>query len=435
MSLWRRLKDDFIDFPATMSLGSVWVVVFLLMVVDQAFRPEGIKLGQVMLGLRNGHWFGDVKLVDLYQGEIWRALTATFVHYGLVHIGMNLYAMYQLGTLVESWYGSGPFLLIYLITGAGGNLLSGFVRHLLRSNPFIASGGGSTVIMGLVALCAIVGWFAGTRIGTHLRNQMIWVLLLTAGLGLGLTAGGLPVIDNWGHACGAFFGAVLGFAHPFFLAHSTGKLARALGWGSSLLIAGSGVALLFDDVADSRTDRARIVEQSIQRVVMAQNLIVQLDKVRTVYEAAAMPNAIRRGFAIPTMPPQVRPPGPLLPDPADASPDQPSNPVTNSAATTNPFRGVPANQYLSTLTALRLLDAMAKEIGAGTAARDYQSARSILIDSLKDRPTLEEIHEFDDRLRSIALLLQRDRDAAYARAIAYGFRPTGPITAQPAPAR
>ena len=117
-------------------------------------------------------------------------------------------------------------MAIYVLTGGGGNVLSGVIRQWLRSSPITASGGGSTVIMGLVGLCAVVGWRSQTRIGEHLRNQMIWVILLTAGIGAGFSAAGLPVIDNWGHAGGTIVGALIGLANQAILHSAGGRLAR-----------------------------------------------------------------------------------------------------------------------------------------------------------------------------------------------------------------
>src|SRR5947209_248067 len=147
--MFRGLIADFREFPATMALCSLWVVVFLLMVLDQMAHGSVPTLGKLGLGIPGGHPFGDMTLGELFQGELWRPLTATFVHYGLLHIGMNLFMMYQLGGLIESWYGPWQFLAVYVAIGFGGNLLSALVRHALGSNPHVASGGGSTVLLGL----------------------------------------------------------------------------------------------------------------------------------------------------------------------------------------------------------------------------------------------------------------------------------------------
>src|SRR5438874_2108913 len=116
MALLRRLSEDFRDYPATMALGTLWVVVFIAMLVDQGTRSDRLSPSGLIIGLHNGHRFGDLTLRELYAGEVWRAVTATFVHYGVLHIGMNLYALYVLGCLVESWYGTGPFVAIYVLT-------------------------------------------------------------------------------------------------------------------------------------------------------------------------------------------------------------------------------------------------------------------------------------------------------------------------------
>ncbi len=73
----------------------------------------------------------------------------------------------------------------------------------------IPSGGGSTVLLGLLGLGAVVGWRSGTRIGSFLRDQMVAILGFTAVLGIVL----FHLIDNYGHAGGAIVGAAFGFAH------------------------------------------------------------------------------------------------------------------------------------------------------------------------------------------------------------------------------
>ena len=50
--------------------------------------------------------------------------TATFVHYNLLHIGLNVIGLYALGRIVESWYGTGPLLTIYVLIAALGNTIA-----------------------------------------------------------------------------------------------------------------------------------------------------------------------------------------------------------------------------------------------------------------------------------------------------------------------
>ena len=177
-------------------------------------------------------------------------MTATFVHYGLLHLGMNLYMMYQLGAVVETWYGPWQFLAVYVVIGFGGNLLSALVRYALGSNPMAASGGGSTVVLGLVALCAVVGWRSRTRIGAFLRSQMVGLLIATALLGQMV-----PIIDNWGHAGGALIGTAIGFAHRILIRTAQRPVAKWVGGLAVLLLIASGAA----QVRDDRTEASALV--------------------------------------------------------------------------------------------------------------------------------------------------------------------------------
>ena len=135
------------------------------MVVDQAGHGSGLTFNKFVIGMRGGHPFGELTINELFQGEIWQPLTATFVHYGLLHLGMNLYMMYQLGALVETWYGPWQFVAVYVVIGFCGNLLSVLVRHLLESDPMTLPWGEDRdlVVLGLVALCAVVGWRSRER--------------------------------------------------------------------------------------------------------------------------------------------------------------------------------------------------------------------------------------------------------------------------------
>lgn len=437
MAIWKVLRDEFREFPATMALGTLWVVVFALMVADQAARTGRVTPGQLVIGLYNGHRVGDLSLRDLYEGEVWRALTATWVHFGLLHIGMNLFALYQLGALVESWYGSGPLVAIYVLTGAGGNLLSGLIRHALRADPAIASGGGSTVVMGLVALCAVVGWRSRTRIGAHLRNQMVWVMLLTGGLGFGLAVAGLPVIDNWGHAGGAAVGALIGLANRPLLKAAGSRLAALAGCVGYGALAASALALVVDDRSEAErgrrlaTDSLRGREIARVRFVRGEYLLTQLDKIRTLYRTTAYPRALRRGTVVRVLPRVAqqrasagRPPAgrPGLAAPAPANGGSPGV-----------LRLDPAMEFdLTVLNAShRLLDALGPELEANAGSTEYQRARALLALTLIEPPTLDEVREFDDCLATLQQRLRLDRDRARIELLSHGAVIGGSVTALP----
>ncbi len=243
----RVLAREFRNFPATILICTIWLLVFAAMVAAQLAEGEPIPPARwLLVGLSEGRRFGDLSLEDLAHGQVWRLVTSTFVHYSVLHLGLNLLAMYQLGTLVESWYGSPQLVWIYGLTGGGGNLVSVLIRKGVGSGPRIHSGGGSVVILGLVGLCAVAGWRARSPMGRLLSRQMAIVLALTAGIGIALPT----FIDNWGHAGGALVGSLVGFRHRALLA----RVSRPSAWGAGVLtglaIAVCGAAQLVDDWLD-----------------------------------------------------------------------------------------------------------------------------------------------------------------------------------------
>jgi rhomboid protease GluP len=140
--------------------------------------------------------------VLVWQGQWWRLLTAVFLHIGIVHLLLNSFALYQLGTMFEAWLGSGRLLAVYLATGLCGSLASLFFMQA------DLSAGASGAVFGLLG--ALVGFLLRRRDRLMPSGkQLLSSLLMWAGINvvLGLTN---PHIDNAGHAGGALAGLALG---------------------------------------------------------------------------------------------------------------------------------------------------------------------------------------------------------------------------------
>ena len=91
--------------------------------------------------------FGAIVKPYIAAGQWWRLLTASFIHIGLMHILFNMYFLYQLGPTFEMLYGSKNFLIIYLISGVLGNLVS-----FAFGSPGTVSAGASTSLYGMFGL-------------------------------------------------------------------------------------------------------------------------------------------------------------------------------------------------------------------------------------------------------------------------------------------
>lgn len=260
----RAVVKEFRDFPVTVLFSASWLLVFVAMVAIQLRDTPSTTTWQVLLtGLGDGRRFGDLTLNDLAAGEYWRLVTCNFVHYSVIHIGMNLFAFYLLGTLLESWYGPWALVTIYGATGVGGNLLSAIARTAIGASPTVHSGGGSVVIMGLIGLCATAGWVSRSEGDRELTWQMLKALAITGALGLAFPR----YIDNWGHAGGAIAGLPIGLAHRRLLAGRGRPRAWAIG-AAWLLVMTAAV------VAQARSDRreAGVRElATLQRRVEADN--------------------------------------------------------------------------------------------------------------------------------------------------------------------
>ena len=61
------------------------------------------------------------QVVGVAEGEWWRLITAAFLHYGLIHLGMNMLVLWFIGPPLEEYFGHGRYLLVYLVSGLAGS--------------------------------------------------------------------------------------------------------------------------------------------------------------------------------------------------------------------------------------------------------------------------------------------------------------------------
>jgi membrane associated rhomboid family serine protease len=107
----------------------------------------------------------------LEQGEWWRLVTAAFLHYGPIHLLLNMVALYWFGSLLEERIGSGRYLLLYLVSG-----ISGSAGALLWSNGFLTpTVGASGAIFGILGAGLVLERqrdyvFGGSALGVIVIN-------------------------------------------------------------------------------------------------------------------------------------------------------------------------------------------------------------------------------------------------------------------------
>jgi len=123
-------------YTITYALIAINVLVFAVMVAS------GVSFTQPT-PLDVANWGGDFGPYTLGAHQYWRLLTSCFVHFGIIHIGFNMYVLYQIGPFIEMAFGRARYLLIYFLAGLGGSIVSVLVH------PMSVGAGASGAIFGL----------------------------------------------------------------------------------------------------------------------------------------------------------------------------------------------------------------------------------------------------------------------------------------------
>ncbi len=172
------------------------VAVFVGMVLAgvSPMQPNGEQL------ITWGANFGPLTL----SGQWWRLLSSVFLHIGILHIGFNMWCLWNLGELCETLYGHVTYFVLYLICGLAGSVASVFWHPL---GP--PSAGASGAIFGLAGAMLASFWlgeFNMPRFALRgvLRSLSIFVIF---NLGFGFISG---FTDNAAHIGGLISGFVMG---------------------------------------------------------------------------------------------------------------------------------------------------------------------------------------------------------------------------------
>jgi len=209
--------------PISIALVAVNVLVFAVMVL----RGAGFWHSTNDIQFAWGASFGPA----IKDGEWYRLFAAMFLHFGLVHLAINMLALWEGGRLVERLYGSLRFAIVYIASGLAGNLLSLVIR-----GDHAVSGGASGAIFGLYGALLVILWRERRQLhpvdfrwifGGALAFSVVTIVL-------GLLIQG---IDNAAHIGGLTAGVLMGGAlvRPLSPASPVAGLSRWLSAGTMLL--------------------------------------------------------------------------------------------------------------------------------------------------------------------------------------------------------
>jgi rhomboid protease GluP len=163
----------------TLALVAANVIVFIVLLLG------GDRL--LLLLAQTGELF--------FAGDYWQVFTAMFVHFDLLHIAFNMFALVYFGRLDEVSYSKTEYLTIYLGAGFVGNVAS---LYLLPAN--VPTGGASGAIFGLLG-----AYVASERKGANMVLAVLFAALIF------LDSIG-PDVNVFAHLFGLGVGLLLGYA-------------------------------------------------------------------------------------------------------------------------------------------------------------------------------------------------------------------------------
>jgi len=174
------------------------VVTYILIGISVAFFALQTGL-EAITGNDILFFYGGKINQFIMMGQIWRLLTPVLLHGSILHIALNMYALYIIGRRLERFYGHGRFLLLYVLSAFAGNVLS----FVLTPAPSL---GASTAIFGLLSAEGMF-IFQNRKLFGKARTQsamMNLAIILVINLAYGFMPGGN--IDNMGHIGGLIGG-------------------------------------------------------------------------------------------------------------------------------------------------------------------------------------------------------------------------------------
>ena len=168
----------------SITLAFICIIVFFLQLIIPGFTDLFI-----------------LNLSALYGFQIWRFLTAIFLHGSLLHLMYNMFALLLFGFILEKKIGSRNFLIVFLS--------SGILANLIAVNYYPSSLGASGAVYGILGCLTILNPFIGVWVFGIIVPMFIAAIIWIIGGIFGLF---FPSnVGDIAHLSGIFIGFLFGF--------------------------------------------------------------------------------------------------------------------------------------------------------------------------------------------------------------------------------
>ncbi len=234
------------SFLVTTILIGLNVLVFVVMVL----RGVSPFLPSPQQAIAFGADFGPLTL----NGQWWRLVTSMFVHFGIVHIGLNMWCLWNLGRAAEQLMGRTSYLIAYFVSGIFASIVS------VYWHPMAAGAGASGAIFGMAGV--LVSYVYLKKTPSHLQINSRMLGSLGTFIAYNLAFGALPGISNAAHIGGLVMGLAVGAALPAAGATENARRTRL-----SIVVILSAIALVGSAVAAKRLTAGVSELSSVQHLL------------------------------------------------------------------------------------------------------------------------------------------------------------------------
>lgn len=158
------------------------------------FANGAYENGQLLTGPVHALIPPGAQAAGVEHGEWWRLITAAFLHYGPVHLGLNMFSLYFAGSILEQMVGRWRYVLLYLTAGVAGS------AGALIVTPNSPTAGASGAIFGVLGALLVLERRGNLQTGGQVALMIILNLVFTFAV---------PGISIGGHIGGLIAGFVL----------------------------------------------------------------------------------------------------------------------------------------------------------------------------------------------------------------------------------
>jgi rhomboid protease GluP len=234
LSMEVEYQEQLLRRPPKSTATLTLLVANVLLFITAALGGAGWFIPNAAIEIAAGSNFGALTA----HGEWWRLVTALFVHFGIIHLLFNMWALAAFGALSERLLGITSFVFIYFVSGIAANLASISLR------PSIDTAGASGAIFGILGALLAVYWRNKRTLPfTVVQSERTAVFMFAS---FALLGGFLyKGIDNAAHLGGLITGLLLGFTLYRAKRYPAANMPNRLPTLKTLLVAAAVLAFGF----------------------------------------------------------------------------------------------------------------------------------------------------------------------------------------------